>query len=166
MNIAQEVIKNLLQIEPKLKWAAFMLSGFGDDFHGFECIEAYVDNQNIKNSKYYVPASTQPEAKSVDDNTEFFKEFDKVLNNESYQNNLISSILPAGVYFKSVGGGACCGILLILCIPAVADKVIEIPKSSLALPCETTIFNVTKGFKGYLLSFINSEVFGPNELEQ
>jgi len=166
MGILGLIIQSFLRIEPKLDWIAFRLSGFGDDFQGFEAIQARIHNQIINNKNDNTTSFAKSETAILDSESDCFKSFDSVLKSNSYEDALISSILPTGVYFKSVDRGACSGILLVICIPADADSVIEITKESSGFKSKTTSFKISKGFKGYLLSFVNSEEFDTTTLLQ
>jgi hypothetical protein len=160
MNILRQILCEFLQIEPNLLWIAFELSGYGDDFHGFEALELNINNQILKNPKYKDSTENPFSGSSNLYNLTFFQKFDNILKKDSYQEALISALLPTGVSFKSVDCGACSGVLLANCIPAFSDCSIEIKKEFYSSLWRSTVFRLNKGFKGFLLNFVNSEQFG------
>jgi hypothetical protein len=157
MNILREVIHKLIETEPKVFWVAFHLNGGGDNFHGFEAIEANIDGKRVKkmlgDERVHSgrPFVDEPEALQKVLSTTFQK-IDAIVNKSETQDEMINSILPRGVYFKSVDHGACDGVLLIKCTPTEKAETIHIKTNELSYN-----FSIKKNFKGAFLGFENSE---------
>jgi len=173
MSILREVISKFIEIEPKVFWVAFHLNGGGDNFHGFEAVEANINGKSVKKMQYWeLPEATrrsfhalggarahsgrpffvdEPEALQEVFSTTFQK-LDAIVNNIEIQDELINAILPRGVYFKSVDHGACDGVLLIKCTSTEKAETVQIKTNELSYS-----FSIKSNFKGAFLGFENSE---------
>jgi len=173
MNILREVIRKLTETEPKVFWVAFSLNGGGDNFHGFEAIEANINGKRVKKMQYWeLPEATRRSLHPLGDAWDHsgrpffvdepvalqkafsttFQKLDAIVNNIEIQDELINAILPRGVYFKSVDHGACDGVLLIKCTATEKAETVQIKKSELSYS-----FSIKSKSKGAFLGFENSE---------
>lgn len=151
MNIVRKIIKKTKEAEPSLNWVAFCLKGGGDTFSGFEAFEAEINNQRIKfnrDSSFNKNESTNEKYLNI------FEKCNGILNKSEIQDSLLNTILPAGVYFKSVDQGACIGILLLKCESESISRSIEVKLDDYEY---SYCFKTKTQFKGCLLNFENAE---------
>ena len=157
MNPLQKIIHGLLGIESNLSWIAFQLSGGGDDFGGFEAVEAFIKEKSIKKVRFEKAPFEGESESSQKSFTTLFGQFDNFINGEENQTALIEAILPPGVYLKCTDRGGCHGALLVCCQPLKGNTSIEIIGKSFFNSSKH--FNLVKGFKGFAIDFENSEEF-------
>lgn len=148
-NQLSAIFSSLEQSTPGIEWAAFYLSGGGDDFGGFRevqvCINGEADRRGgAKENEYDTPSGTALE---------------NIVNAPENQSAILEAIVPEGQALKCVDQGACGGILLVVLKKPPEAEPITIPLDWRPYSSGDAkwIFSVPSGFRGMMTQYENVE---------
>jgi hypothetical protein len=150
-NKLSDIFSSLERSTPGLEWAAFYLSGYGDEFGGFREIETCIDGEAARRG-------------AAQDNEQLYPcgtELENIVNSPENQPVILDAIVSAGHALKCVGQGSCSGLLLVVvkkrpdadCITVPGDELLK----GLYARVSQWSFDVPAGFRGLMIRYENLE---------
>ena len=148
-NQLSSIFSSIEESTPGIEWAAFYLSGGGDDFGGFRelivCIDGEADRRGgAKENEYDTPTGTALE---------------NIVNAPENQSAILEAIVPEGQALKCTDSGACGGILLVVTKKRADSETITIPLDWRAYTSGDTkwTFTVPTNFRGMMTQYENED---------
>jgi len=148
-NQLSTIFSSIEESTPRIEWAAFYLSGGGDDFGGFRevnvCINGESDRRGgAKENEYDTPTGTALES---------------IVNAPDNQSAILEAIVPEGEALKCTDSGACGGILLMVTKRRAAFETITIPLDWRPYSSGETkwVFDVPANFRGMMTQYENED---------
>jgi hypothetical protein len=146
-NQLSTIFSSIEESTPGIEWAAFYLSGGGDDFGGFRELIVCINGE----------ADRRGGAKENDMDTPTGTDLENIVNAPENQSAIIEAIVSEGQALKCIDSGACGGILLVVTKKRASSETITIPLDWRYYSSGDTkwTFTVPANFRGMMTQYEN-----------